>query len=1099
MEENQEKINQANETNTTELTDSNININNEKINTENVDTNNNTNNNENQQKNENEIKSTEENTTDTNKPQINEEKNEEQKNEEEEKKEEQNNQEAKEENNNKENKDNDKIEEAKNQEQNNNEPTNGEKKEEKNGEQINQEQTEQLNDEQLNKENQEQNKADEENQQQENNEEKKEEQNNENQINDKPKEDKKENEDNKIEEKNEEEKNEEEEEKNNDENNNPEIQNENHEGYEEIKNNSINDDNNEKEEKKEEEKEEEKKEEEKVEEEKSRSKFEMEGAKPPLSMYTRRVMNASKIKDFLDENSSRGQVGGRNLGNTCFMNSSIACLSNCTELTYYFLKGDYLKDINENNNLGMRGRLAEEWGKLMKQYWVEDTRVGDPSDFKYIIGQKCERFRGYGQQDSNEFMSVFLDCLNEDLNATTKKEYVELKEKGDNETDEECARRFWEINLKRNDSIVTDLFCGQFKSTITCPQCGWINITFDPFDTINLPLLTQIKKHSGWGSENVEEFNFFYVPKNVIREPICLKIKNISNEEYISSVLDRIKKEKTFFYHDKIEDLLMVDILRKEKYGYAEKTQIVRQFVYDEEFIYSFDINRQKDTVLLPVFFYDKQLEKENKSGYPRMVICQKDQTLNDIKKKIYFYLRKYILSPFLKENEEKDELSLEIEKYMLDKNNELPDDIIYEKIEEEFNKVFKKYNENEDEEKSDDEEKKEDDDKDKEERSDEDKNRDEEEERERERNNEEEKEKTDEEKLDENKEKDNDDKKNEEEKNNQEDENKDNKDKEESNENNEKKDGKLNPAEEKKENEPNQNNEENNKKEEGTEKANEEKTPSEDDILKKHIEDFKSDIPFKIFIRRERDENFYYGKTPFIDSKHFSRYSKKLKEFLRIEDFNCPLSDIQTDISDYEVIVQFNSDSKYINKSAFDLDHYYPVEFEYKIKQVEEKKEKTEEEEDDGRMTLAKCLKKFCKEEQLAEGDEWYCSKCKAHVLAKKKMDLYYVPKILIICFKRFVKESSYRWEKNEDEVEFPIHDLDLKDFVIGPDKEHSKYDLFAVSQHYGGTGGGHYTAVCKNDGKWFSYNDSSCSETTESECQSSAAYVLFYRRQTD
>ena len=829
----------------------------------------------------------------------------------------------------------------------------------------------------------------------------------------------------------------------------------------------------------------------------------MEGAKPPLSMYTRRVMNASKIKDFLDENSSRGQVGGRNLGNTCFMNSSIACLSNCTELTYYFLKGDYLKDINENNNLGMRGRLAEEWGKLMKEYWVEDTRVGDPSDFKYIIGQKCERFRGYGQQDSNEFMSVFLDCLNEDLNATTKKEYVELKEKGDNETDEECARRFWEINLKRNDSIVTDLFCGQFKSTITCPQCGWINITFDPFDTINLPLLTQIKKHSGWGSENVEEFNFFYVPKNVIREPICLKIKNISNEEYISSVLDRIKKEKTFFYHDKIEDLLMVDILRKEKYGYAEKTQIVRQFVYDEEFIYSFDINRQKDTVLLPVFFYDKQLEKENKSGYPRMVICQKDQTLNDIKKKIYFYLRKYILSPFLKENEEKDELSLEIEKYMLDKNNELPDDIIYEKIEEEFNKVFKKYNENEDEEKSDDEEKKEDDDKDKEERSDEDKDKnrdeDEERERERERNNEEEKEKTDEEKLDENKEKDNDDKKNEEEKNNQEDENKDNKDKKESNENNEKKDGNPNTSEEKKENEPNQNNEENNKKEEGTEKANEEKTPSEDDILKKHIEDFKSDIPFKIFIRRERDENFYYGKTPFIDSKHFSRYSKKLKEFLRIEDFNCPLSDIQTDISDYEVIVQFNSDSKYINKSAFDLDHYYPVEFEYKIKQVEEKKEKTEEEEDDGRMTLAKCLKKFCKEEQLAEGDEWYCSKCKAHVLAKKKMDLYYVPKILIICFKRFVKESSYRWEKNEDEVEFPIHDLDLKDFVIGPDKEHSKYDLFAVSQHYGGTGGGHYTAVCKNDGKWFSYNDSSCSETTESECQSSAAYVLFYRRQTD
>ena len=954
------------------------------------------------------------------------------------------------------------------------------------------EQTEEKNEEQKNDEIQEDNNAQENNDEDKveevKNEEQKEEENNDNKNNDDQKEDNEINEDNKEEEKNDEET------KNDEENKETQTNNEDRTELEEEKNNPTHNED-EKEEEKEDEKEEE--EEEKPHE---RSVYSLEGAKPPLSMYTRRVMDASKIEDYLDDNSSRGQVGGRNLGNTCFMNSSIACLSNCTELTYYFLKGDYLKDINEDNTLGMGGRLAKEWGKLMKQYWVEQTRVGDPSDFKYVIGQKAVRFRGYGQQDSNEFMSVFLDYLNEDLNKTTKKEYVELKEKGDNETDEQCARRFWDINLKRNDSIITDLFCGQYKSTITCPECGWINITFDPFDTINLPLLTQIKRH-GWGggSENVEEFNFFYIPKNVIREPICLKIKNVDNNEFMSSVIDRIKKEENFFYHDKIEDLLMVDMLRKEKYGYAEKTQLVKQFVYSDEFVFSFDFDRKKDEILLPAYFYSKNLEKDDKSAYPRMVICQKDQTLNDIKKKIYFYLRKYILSPFLKENEEKDELSLEIEKYMLDKNNELPDDIIYEKIEEEFNKVFKKYNENEDEEKSDDEEKKEDDDDDKNKEEDEDKNRDEEEERERERNNEEEKEKTDEEKLDENKEKDNDDKKNEEEKNNQEDENKDNKDKEARIENNEKKDGNSNPSEEKKENEPNQNNEENNKKEEGTEKANEEKTPSEDDILKKHIEDFKSDIPFKIFIRRERDENFYYGKTPFIDSKHFSRYSKKLKEFLRIEDFNCPLSDIQTDISDYEVIVQFNSDSKYINKSAFDLDHYYPVEFEYKIKQVEEKKEKTEEEEDDGRMTLAKCLKKFCKEEQLAEGDEWYCSKCKAHVLAKKKMDLYYVPKILIICFKRFVKESSYRWEKNEDEVEFPIHDLDLKDFVIGPDKEHSKYDLFAVSQHYGGTGGGHYTAVCKNDGKWFSYNDSSCSETTESECQSSAAYVLFYRRQTD
>ena len=133
-------------------------------------------------------------------------------------------------------------------------------------------------------------------------------------------------------------------------------------------------------------------------------------------------------------------------------------------MTYYFLKGDYLKDINEENSLGMRGELAKEWGKLMENYWIKNTAVGDPSDFKRTIGQKAVRFRGYGQQDSNEFMSVFLDYLNEDLNKTTKKQYIELKEKQEDETDEQCSKRFCDANLKRNDSIITDLFCGQFKS-----------------------------------------------------------------------------------------------------------------------------------------------------------------------------------------------------------------------------------------------------------------------------------------------------------------------------------------------------------------------------------------------------------------------------------------------------------------------------------------------------------------------------------------------------------------------------------------------------------------------------------------------------------
>ena len=164
----------------------------------------------------------------------------------------------------------------------------------------------------------------------------------------------------------------------------------------------------------------------------------------------------------------------------------------------------------------------------------------------------------------------------------------------------------------------------------------------------------------------------------------------------------------------------------------------------------------------------------------------------------------------------------------------------------------------------------------------------------------------------------------------------------------------------------------------------------------------------------------------------------------------------------------------------------------------TEEEKESEAEKEENKKQNLVECIKYFCEEEQLKIGNEWYCNKCKENLLAKKKIDLYYLPKILIINFKRFIKESQ-RWEKNDENIDFPITNFNMKELIIGPDKEHSVYDLFAVSQHYGNTEGGHYTAVCKNGNNWYNYDDSSVNKTNPLSCLSSSAYVLFYRRQTD
>ena len=263
------------------------------------------------------------------------------------------------------------------------------------------------------------------------------------------------------------------------------------------------------------------------------------------------------------------------------------------------------------------------------------------------------------------------------------------------------------------------------------------------------------------------------------------------------------------------------------------------------------------------------------------------------------------------------------------------------------------------------------------------------------------------------------------------------------------------------------------------------------DDDNKKCLEQFLSDIPFKIYLQDKNNKN---KRINIMDEVNFVKISKELNELLGINSFEEKLEDKLNLLEKYEIIVDFQKKSKYINNKEMNLDAclVYKTDF----KNVKSTQKKTTG--GVGRITLDDCLHNFCKEEKLEKGNEWYCPKCKKHTLANKKMELFYLPKILIICFKRFIKES-YRWRKNEEFIDFPINNLNMGDFIVGPDKSHSKYDLFAVSQHYGSTAFGHYTAVCKNFDKWYSYNDSSIHLCSENDARSSAAYVIFYRRQTD
>ncbi|KAF3036830.1 CSN-associated deubiquitinating enzyme Ubp12 [Didymella heteroderae] len=814
----------------------------------------------------------------------------------------------------------------------------------------------------------------------------------------------------------------------------------------------------------------------------------------------------------------RGQTGLTNLGNTCYMNSALQCLRSVEELSLYFLNNQWEKEVNKVNPIGYKGQIASVYANLVNSiYSVNGSSSFSPKQFKQTLGRANSLFSGYGQQDSQEFLSWLIDALHEDLNRIITKPYKENPDSDDNTfRDPEAMKQLGEIyraNYRaRNDSVSTDLFNGFYKNTMVCPECDKVSITFDPYSQLTL----QLPIEQSWSH------TITYVP--LYGKPQQLDV-DIDKNATIKTLKEYVGKR---FGGVKANRLMASEVYSHKFYRHLDDNASISEcnittrddiFFYELEHVPSnWPAPKKKpkyksfmsqsseedipnstsplhDRVLIPVFHRGPSASSYRSSQFtmalwPFHIVVTREEAkdYDEILRKVLAKVAQSTTRPILTElngnssdqsrpgsdvvvTTEEDALpngdprvkdgSIEgedmVEVTMTDaetpvagtsNQSEIPDVLKAGAfIEPQFNQLFEmKY----------------------------------------------------------------------------------------TRKSNEFVPTGWNSVDHQKPLEPiskripvpseradseqsSRAGSESSSEEDGNspqstadtdvdpEAAIEEANVSSDEEMPS-IEPLEPSEPVRGGRQKKKSKKARKHERK-LERKHKNNKNWKVKK-------RVPEQPIFSDDADDDneglirlgeaIVLEWNPEAYEALFGGLNADDSRGMDAMKSIEtfddpEIAEKKAKRIARKKSG-ITLDECLTETSKSETLSEDNPWYCSNCKEMRRATKTLDIWTVPDILIIHLKRFSGFRSFR-DKIDDKVDFPVEGLDLSGKVGFPEDKSLVYDLFAVDNHFGGLGGGHYTATAQNffDKQWYNYNDSSVHRCSGGEeAVTKAAYLLFYRRRS-
>jgi ubiquitin C-terminal hydrolase len=179
-----------------------------------------------------------------------------------------------------------------------------------------------------------------------------------------------------------------------------------------------------------------------------------------------------------------GNKGLANLGNTCYMNAALQCLSHLLEFH------PQNKEFRKNKDIG--DDLFKQWYDLQKELWNNESEsIVVPKQFLTSFIRSCRNkdilFYNFNQNDTEEFISIFMDLLHQSIRVSAE---ITINGEPTNKLQQiqvNCVKS-WAKFFNKDYSYIIKKFYSQLVSITACTNCNHVAFNYDPYMVLSLEI-----------------------------------------------------------------------------------------------------------------------------------------------------------------------------------------------------------------------------------------------------------------------------------------------------------------------------------------------------------------------------------------------------------------------------------------------------------------------------------------------------------------------------------------------------------------------------------------------------------------------------------